>query len=65
MEKYIATIEGNRIISVFADSIRDAESTIEIQLRGRPGRRDLYTKWIENGKEILCPDNTSIRILPA
>jgi hypothetical protein len=64
MQKYTAMIKKMRIISVFADSMEDAERIIGIHLRGRPGRHDLYVRWVNGGKEIIDPNEgtTTIKI---
>jgi len=40
------------LISVFAESLKEAERMIAIHLTGRPGRRDLYEEWVNDGKTI-------------
>ena len=53
MKKFTAMVGQNKIISAFALHKVVAIRIIEIQLRGRPGRVDLYKRWVDGGKVVV------------
>ena len=52
MDKFVAVINGQRIISVRAENETEAIAEIREQL-SRPGRYETFAKWSQTGMEVI------------
>ena len=59
MDKYTATFGKGRghILSIYAESVQEADAEIEWQL-DHPGRRALLGQWQEGGRKMMVNDDS-------